>query len=62
MKEREPLATIQELKKSIYHRPLPRKKQRILAKKEYNSPVKIFTEEERFIYTMRKIGKEIGLQ
>lgn len=59
MKEREPFATIKEMKKCIYKCPLPKLKQRVEAKKEHNSPVKRYSEEEIFIYTMRKMGKEI---
>ena len=43
----------------IYRCSLPRKKQRVKAKEEKNGQVKIFSDEEKFLYKMRRFGEKI---
>lgn len=45
---------IRKLKRTIYKPPLPLKKQRVTARAQMPGKVKIFSEEEVFLYNIRK--------
>lgn len=56
---KEPEATISEIRKCLYHCPLPRKAPRVTLRGR-SGKVKHFSEEEIFIYQLKKIGKELN--
>ena len=45
-----------DVKKSIYKSPLPRKRQRFTAKASPRGKVKTYTEEEIYLYRLKKYG------
>lgn len=50
---------IRKLKKTIYKPPLPLKKQRITMRAQMPGKVKIFSEEEVFLYKLRKYNQTL---
>jgi len=48
-----------ELKKTIYKSPLPRKKQRVMARAELPGKVKRFSEEQIFLFKIRRYTKAL---
>ena len=42
-------------KRLIYRCPLPRKKQRVVSKKQRNGKVRVYTEEQKLLYVLRKM-------
>ena len=53
---KEELSSICKLSRLCYRPPLPRKKQRVTAKTESNGPIKVYTEEEKFLYMIKNFN------
>ena len=53
------IARIRKLKKLIYKPPLPLKKQRTTARAQLPGKVKVFTEEEVFLFKIRRYANAL---
>lgn len=51
------MKTIREIKRSFYKSPLPRKKQQMTCYRGRAGKVKIYTEEEIFLYNMQRLPR-----
>lgn len=52
------MKSIRKLKKTIYKPPLPLKKQRVTARAQMPGKVKVFSEDEIFLFKVRRYAKE----